>query len=175
LRTTGEVGVSIRGIYQGYALQQVDDKGRVAIPSSLRATLVSRSPADIDPKDAAQIVVAVHESDKCLIAYDQAHAEQRFAELQVRAREHAGPDGAPKEEILRAGMAVDTLPFDSSGRFILPGFPRKRVKIAKYAFFYGLGNHFEIWDPASLIASPRATETMKEMVLHFLEERGETL
>ncbi|OYY72914.1 division/cell wall cluster transcriptional repressor MraZ [Sphingomonas sp. 28-63-12] len=175
MRATNEVGVSIKGIYQGYALQQVDDKGRVAIPSSLRATLIARSPADGDPKDIAQIVIGVHEGDQCLVGYDVAQGAARFAALEARALAHAGPDGAPNDEILRRGMAVDTLPFDASGRFIMPSFPRKRVKIGKYAFFYGLGNHFEIWDPASLLASPRATDTMKDMVTHFLDERGEKL
>lgn len=175
MRTANEVGVSIRGFYQGYALQLVDDKGRVAIPASLRATLAARSPAGLDPKEAAQIVIGIHEGDQCLIGYDVLHGEARVAELEARARAHAGPDGAPNDEILRRGMGVDTLPFDASGRFILPSFPRKRVKISKYAFFYGLGSHFEIWDPASLLASPRATDLMKDMVEHFLDERGETL
>ncbi len=167
--------MSIRGIYQGYALQQVDEKGRVAIPASLRATLVARTPADLDPKEAAQVVVALHEGDRCLVGFDLMHRETRFAELEARARAHAGPDGALNDEILRGGMAAETLAYDSSGRFVLPSYYRKRSRIAKYAFFFGLGNHFEIWDPASLIASPRTTETMKEMVLHFLDERGERL
>ena len=175
MRATEEVGVSIRGIYQGYALQQVDEKGRVAIPSSLRATLIARSACNMDPKDAAQIVIAQHESDTCLVGYDVPQREERFAALELRAKAYAGPDGAMNDEILRRGMAWDTLPFDSSGRFIFPTFPRKRAKIGRYAFFYGLGSHFEIWDPAQVLASARTDETMREMVLHFLEERGETL
>ncbi|OYW23257.1 MAG: hypothetical protein B7Y98_07350 [Sphingomonas sp. 32-62-10] len=175
MRATNEVGVSIRGIYQGYALQQVDDKGRVAIPASLRATLVARSAREMDPKEAAQIVIAQHESDTCLVAYDVPQGEARFAELEARARAHAGPDGAPNDQILRRGMAWDTVSFDSSGRFIFPSFPRKRAKIGKYAFFYGLGSHFEIWDPAQVFASSRADTTMREMVTHFLDERGEQL
>jgi MraZ protein len=175
VRATNEVGVSIRGIYQGYALQQVDEKGRVAIPSSLRATLVARSARELDPKEAAQIVIALHESDTCLVGYDVPQGDARFAALEARARAHAGPDGAPNDEILRRGMAWDTLPFDASGRFIFPSFPRKRAKIGKYAFFYGLGSHFEIWDPAQIFASSRADTTMREMVAHFLEERGEKL
>ncbi len=165
----------MRAIYQGNALQQVDEKGRVAIPSSLRATLVARTPEGIDPKEAAQVVVGVHESDTCLVGYDIDQAAQRFADLEARARAHAGPDGAANDEILRRGMAVDMLGFDTSGRFILPSFARKRARIGKYAFFFGLGSHFEIWDPAALLASSRATETMKEIVRHCLEERGERL
>lgn len=164
-----------KGIYQGYALQLVDDKGRVAIPSSLRATLVARNPAGIDPKDAQSVVIGFHESDPCLIGYDAGYAEALHAELAQRARDHAGPDGAPKNAILRNGMAAETLPFDASGRFIMPPFPRRRMKIGKYAFFYGVGDAFEIWDPATLVASDAASDVMKDAVRFFMEERGETL
>ncbi|MBX9795271.1 MAG: division/cell wall cluster transcriptional repressor MraZ [Sphingomonas sp.] len=165
----------MKGIYQGYALQLVDDKGRVAIPSSLRATLVARNPAGIDPKDASTVVIGMHESDPCLIGYDAGFAERLHTDLAERARAHAGADGAPRAQILRSGMAAEALAFDASGRFIMPGFPRKRVKIGKYAFFYGMGDHFEIWDPATLVACDTAAGVMKDAVRYFMEERGEVL
>ncbi|MGJ3646930.1 division/cell wall cluster transcriptional repressor MraZ [Sphingomonas sp. GlSt437] len=167
--------MSGKGIYQGYALQAVDDKGRVAIPSSLRATLIARAPAGVDPKDAMSVVLGFHESDPCLIGYDAGYAEALHAELAERARAHAGADGAPKGAILRNAMAAETLPFDSSGRFILPPFPRRRMNIGRYAFFYGMGDWFEMWDPATLVASDAASDVMKDAVRFFMEERGETL
>lgn len=167
--------MSGRGIYQGYALQLVDEKGRVAIPSSLRATLIARNPAGLDPKDASIVVIGFHERDACLIGYDTAYGDQLFERLDARAQAHANDEGAPADRIVRAGIAGEPLPFDASGRFILPAFPRKRCGIGKYAFFYGMGNRFEIWDPARLIASDTASDIMKDAVRFFLEERGESL
>lgn len=167
--------MSGKGIYQGYALQLVDDKGRVAIPASLRATLTARIPSGIDPKEAAQVVIGVHERDRCLIGYDVGFAEKLYEDLEQRARAQAGEDGAPNERIIRAGMAAETVPFDASGRFIMPGFPRRRANIRKFAFFYGRGDRFEIWDPAEVLASDSASDVMKEMVQYLLEERGESL
>lgn len=175
MRATSEVGVSIRGIYQGYALQQVDDKGRVAIPASLRATLVARSAPVLDPKEAAQVIIAVHETDQCLVGYDLPQAEDRYASLRARALAHAGPDGAANDAILRRGMAINMLPYDTSGRFILPGHPRERANIGRYAFFYGLGSHFEIWDPSVVLAAKDADPTMRDIVSYCLKERGEQL
>jgi len=175
LRTPGEVGVSGRGNYQGYALQQVDEKGRVAIPSSLRAALIARTPAGTDPKEASTIVIAMHESDPCLIAYDLAYSDALVAALNRRANENAGADCAPKSMILREAMLSDALPFDSSGRFILPPFPRHELKIGKYAFFMGLGNYFEIWDPATILASEKASAKMKAAVRFLMSEKGEAL
>lgn len=167
--------MSTRGIYQGYALQQVDEKGRVAIPSTLRGTLIARNPAGVDPKDAATVIIGLHESDPCLIGYDAGHAERLHADLAERARAHAGENGAPRAQILRAGMAADSVPFDASGRFILPPFPRRRMKIGKFAFFCGMGDCFEIWDPATLVACETAADWMKDAARFFMEERGEAL
>lgn len=168
-------GVSNRVTYTGYALQQVDEKGRVAIPSTLRATLVARTPAGLDPKEASLVVVAMHESDPCLIGYDVAYSNAMVDQLNIRAQANAGVDGAPKSLILREAMLSDTLPFDASGRFILPPFPRHELKIGKYAFFMGLGDYFEIWDPATLVACDAAAPKMKSAVRFLMRERGETL
>ena len=169
------VGVSIKGIYQGYLLQQVDDKGRVAIPSVLRATLIARSAVITDPKEAAHVIIGVHERDACLVGYDLPQAEPRFEALEARALQHAGPDGAPNDEILRSAMATDTVAFDASGRFILPNFPRTHVGIGKHAFFCGLGRHFEIWDPATAVASPRFSGPMRDYIIAEMVARGEPI
>lgn len=171
----GRASVSDRGIYQGYALQLVDDKGRVAIPAPLRSVLIARNPAGVDPKDAANVVIGFHESDRCLIGYDIGYGRRLHERLEQRALDNAGAEGAPADRIVRAGMAAETLPFDASGRFILPAFARRRCNIGKYAFFYGVGDRFEIWSPAEVIASPNAPDLMKEAVQFFMEERGETL
>ncbi|MFA5969272.1 MAG: division/cell wall cluster transcriptional repressor MraZ [Sphingomonas sp.] len=162
-------------IFQGTALQLVDDKGRVAIPSSLRQTLFARNPGAPDPKDLCQVVIGFHGTDRCLIGYDPAYSETLYAQLEERARTHSGPDGAPNDMILRAGLAGEIVPFDGSGRFIMPPFARRRAKIAKYAFFHGVGSHFEIWDPAELLASDTAADVMKDAVRFYLEDRGEAL
>lgn len=167
--------MSNRGIYKGYWLQQVDEKGRVAIPSTLRATLVARTPAGLDPKDASTVVVAMHESDPCLIGYDVDFSNRMVDQLNDRAQANAGADGAPKSLILREAMLSDTLPFDSSGRFILPPFPRHELNIGKYAFFMGLGDYFEIWDPATMVACETASPKMKAAVRFLMKEKGEVL
>ena len=173
------------GTYQGYALQLVDEKGRVAIPASLRSALNAHNtvalgltdvdPKDIDPKVLSLVMIGFHESDRCLVGYDLGHSARLHARLANRAEQNAGPEGAPLDKIVRAGMAAESLPFDASGRFIMPGFPRNRARIGKYAFFYGVGDKFEIWDPAEVIASDTTPDLMKDAVRYFMAERGESL
>ena len=55
--------------YQGKGLGLVDDKGRVAIPNTLRASLAKNAPRD-DGKDGGTVIVAAHPKYRCLIAYD---------------------------------------------------------------------------------------------------------
>ena len=46
-----------------------------------------------------------------------------------------------------------------------------KAKIGKYAFFYGQWDHFEIWDPATLLAK-QASGTMRDNLEYLLEEKG---
>lgn len=165
------VGVSGRSSYRGYGLQQVDEKGRVAIPAPLRAALLTLSPVDDDGKTATTVVLQAHERHPCVRAYDLNYAIAREAELEALARQNALADGSLDDDMLRGGMVSDEQPFDTSGRFVMPGFPRKHAHIGKWAFFYGVGRYFEIWDPATLIATPGIHPNVRALVEHELAER----
>ena len=56
--------VGDRDIYQGYALQAVDKKGRVAIPHALRAAVEANS-------GQRTLLIADHDKFPCMIAYDR--------------------------------------------------------------------------------------------------------
>lgn len=175
MRLRDEVGVSVKNSYRGSGLQLVDEKGRVAIPSSLRAALLARSPIGDDGKAVTTVVLQAHEREPCICGYDLDFADQREADLEERARQNCLANGAPDDNILRGGMAMDVQPFDTSGRFILPGFPRAHAKIGKWAFFYGIGKYFEVWDPATLLATPGVHPNVRGLIEHELAARGVTL
>jgi MraZ protein len=64
------------------------------------------------------------------------------------------------------------VPYDASGRFILPSFFSKKAELADLAFFFGTGNSFEIWNPRLLISTPGIDEEMKEIAQFLMGERG---
>lgn len=176
MRATGEAGVSGRSIFQGYALQQVDQKGRVAIPAVLRDTLIANTPGAEGGKEVATLFLSTHESDRCLVGFDASFAQLRHERLIAREERALNETGAVDHNIMRSGLgATEPLPFDSSGRFILPAFPKNYAKIDRFAFFYGVGGTFEIWDPATLIANPNAPEIMKEAARFYMAEKGVAL
>ena len=63
------------------------------------------------------------------------------------------------------------MPFDGSGRFIMPAFPRFYAGIKGHAFFYGVLDYIEIWDPAALVATVDMPPVVKEMARFYMAEK----
>jgi len=66
--------VALEHLFQGSALNAVDAKGRVSVPSFLRQVIERRG-------DARTIVLAKHDAFACLSAYDPAYASLKHAKL----------------------------------------------------------------------------------------------
>lgn len=158
-----------RELYEGCALQAVDDKGRVAIPADLRNAAERNS-------DVRQIVVGTSQAGPSLTAYDIAWSKERYARLD-RAEQLAADRG---EEIdlqakRRAFGRVEKVPFDASGRFVIPPFFRMKARIGKWAVFSGNGESFDIWSPEVLLTDDHADEELREMCAFFLQMKGVSL
>ena len=166
--------MAARGRYQGHGIGLVDDKGRVAIPSALRATLQANAPRP-DGKDGGTIVIGPHEASECLVAYDPAFVEVRAGQLDAHEAQFTGADGSYDYNIQRRAMAGEAVPFDGSGRFIMPAFPRFHANIGAHAFFYGANNRIEIWDPATAVADPALDPIVKKMIRFGMSEKGVAL
>ena len=169
-------GVVSRGWYQGGGLGLVDDKGRVAIPSALRTTLATNAPK-ADGKTGGTIIVGPHEDPRmrCLVAYDPGFTDilaQRAERREATASGAVGADGAVDYNIKRRAAAGEAVPFDGSGRFIMPEFPRFYARIAEHAFFYGVFDWIEIWDPKTLLATEGMADNVKEEAAFYLMKRG---
>lgn len=160
-----------RGRYQGHGIGLVDDKGRVAIPNTLRTTLAANAPRP-DGKDGGTIIIGPHEEQECLVAYDPAYVEVKAAQLDAHEAAHTAADGSYDYNIQRRAMAGESVPFDGSGRFIMPAFPRFHANIGQYAFFFGMNNRIEIWDPATALADEKLDKTVKKMIRFYMAEKG---
>ncbi len=165
----GGISIVARGIYKGAALQLVDDKLRVAIPAPLRNTIIANS-----PEGDMRVTIAVHAQGDCLVGYDLPWGITLNERANARDAAHADENGEIDYEYKRRVANGEDLPFDPSGRFIMHGFHKKKARIGKYAFFYGQWDHFEIWDPATLLAR-QTSGTMRENLEYLLEEKGVVL
>lgn len=163
--------LSARELFEGFALQAVDEKGRVAIPADLRAAAERNS-------DVRVIVVGRHPLDPCLSAHDLSWSQEKFTRLDDP--EHSPYDRAsandPSRAKRRAFGAVERAPFDASGRFVLPPFFRAKAGIGKWAFFNGAGETFDIWAPETLMRSDEPdNEEIREVCEFLCQQKGVAL
>jgi MraZ protein len=160
--------VEVDDFFQGSALNAVDAKGRLSVPAFVRGVIERRS-------DARAIVVGAHEIAPCLTAYGRNYARNLWTELERRRLAEEDRGGTLDEHYARArrtfGTAED-VPYDPSGRIILPPVLRRRGKIEDLALFVGVGGIVEIWNPR--IALAEGDNDLKEIAAWRLEEKGLT-
>ena len=151
--------MALEHLFQGSALNAVDAKGRVSVPAFLRSVIERRG-------DARTIVLAKNDSFGCLSAYDPAYA----------ALKHETDPSAELDYARRTMMAfgaTEEVPYDSSGRIILPPMMRRKGQLDELALFIGVGETFQIWNPKLFLADPNVPEDMKDIARFRLEERGQ--
>lgn len=163
--------MSVRELFEGCALQAVDEKGRVAIPADLRAAVERNS-------DVRTIVIGLHPFDPCLSAHDLGWSQEKFTRIDDPAQSPFAKNAAPDTVRAKRGAfgAVERAPFDSSGRFVLPPFFRMKAAIGKWAFFIGSAETFDIWSPEALLADNEPdNEAVREMCRFFCQSKGVVL
>ena len=162
----GRADVELEHLFNGSALSAVDANGRLSVPTFIRGVDERRS-------DAKAIVIGVHEVSPCLNAYDRGYARNLFAENERRrlAEEAKGGDLAAHHARARRtfGMTED-VPYDTSGRIILPQMMRRKGQIEDLALFVGIGGTFEIWNPRLALES--GDEELRDLAAFRLEEKG---
>ena len=158
--------MEVTDFFQGSALNAVDAKGRLSVPAFVRSVIERRS-------DARAIVIGAHEVAPCLTAYGRNHARTLFAELERRRLAEEDRGGTLDEHYARArrlfGM-TEEVPYDTSGRIILPPMMRRKGRIEDLALFVGVGGIVEIWNPR--VALAEGDRDLREIAAWRLEEKG---
>ena len=161
--------MALEHLFQGSALNGVDAKGRVSVPAFLRQVIERRG-------DTRTIVLAKHEHFPALSAYDPAYAAQKHVKLErLLEKEETAPDAelAYQRRTLMAFGASEEVPYDSSGRIVLPPMMRRKGGIKDLALFIGAGETFHIWNPTLFLADANVPEDLKDIARFRLEERGQ--
>ena len=160
--------MALEHLFQGSALNAVDAKGRVSVPAFLRSVIERRG-------DARTIVLAKHDTFPALSAYDPAYAALKHAKLE-RLLEKQETDPAAELDYARRTMmafgATEEVPYDSSGRIMLPPMMRSKSGIEDLALFIGVGETFQLWNPKLFLADPNIPDDMKDIARFRLDERG---
>ena len=159
--------VSDRELFSGYGLSPIDAKGRVAIPPDLRSTIEKNSAERL-------FIMTEHDCDPCLIGYDRDWANLLAEEIaRDEAFERSAGRSFDRHNARRRAFAItDLLPFDTSGRFVLNGFLRDDMKLTSFAFFAGVGNVFEVWNPQTLLDAANVDDRIKRACRWHLAQKG---
>ena len=74
---------------------------------------------------------------------------------------------------MQAGLLGGTLdiPYDTSGRIILPPRLKRRAGIEDLALFVGMGGEFLIWNPQTALKSE--SKALRDLAADLLDERGQ--
>ena len=157
--------VELEHLFNGSALNAVDAKGRLSVPAFIRGVIERRT-------DAKAVVLGAHECDPCLTAYDRGYGRILHAENERRRLLEEG-QGDPAQHFARArrtfGITED-VPYDTSGRIILPPMMRRKGRIEELALFVGVGGTFEIWNPHLALQS--GDDDLRDLAAYRLEEKG---
>lgn len=156
--------MELEHLFNGSALNAVDAKGRLSVPAFVRQVIERRS-------DAKAIILSGHELDRCLAGYDRNYARILHAENERRRLNEEGAD--PSAHFARARRTfgvTEEVPYDTSGRIVLPAMMRRKGQIEDLALFIGVGGTFEIWNPQLALQSGDAD--LAELAAYRLEERG---
>ncbi len=159
--------VSERQLFKGHVLNAIDAKGRVAIPASLRSVIERNC-------EGRLLVLGIHDTDPCLIGYDRGWSNllhDRLERQENRERDAGRPFDYHNSN-RRAFGSAEELPYDSSGRFILPPFLRQKARLEDLALFVGTGNTFEVWNPRLLLETNGIDDVTKELAAFLIAERG---
>lgn len=127
---------------QGFSLQR--DKNRFVLPAPFRSTLKESS-------GRAIVCLAKHDQWDCMIGYGLSRVDE-FPAMIEREQQIALQAGEKFNADMRS-MDLYTfheVPFDGSGRFILPDPLVTSAGIADQLYFHGAGFFFTAWNPEAL-------------------------
>lgn len=140
-------------MFIGEYQHNVDDKGRIAIPSKFRGDLTKGA-------------VVTRGLDRCLFVYTMEEWE-KLAQKLVQLPISQSKSRAFARLMLAGAMDVQ---LDKQGRIVLPEYLREYAGVTKKTVIAGLYNRLEIWEEASWQKYKTATEKESNDIAEALSE-----
>ncbi|MXP13474.1 division/cell wall cluster transcriptional repressor MraZ [Altererythrobacter confluentis] len=132
------------GGYSGQAYSPAGDKGRFVLPPLFRKAVR-------DSSDGRTLCLAKHNRWNCLTGFGLSRRTELDAQLD-REEEMSFRANREFDRDTRASQLFGfvEIPFDDSGRFVMPEHLRALGNVDDGLYFNGAGRFFTIWNPAEL-------------------------
>ena len=142
----GEVADKPNG-YSGQGFSLRGEKNRLALPAAFRKAVTDSSGGE------RVLCLAKHERWKCLTGFGLSRS-QTFESYLDREEERATRLGRDFDRDLRSMQlwGFEQVPFDASGRFVLPDHLTELGNLRDEVFFHGAGEFFTLWSTEQLYA-----------------------
>lgn len=131
-------------IYSGQAFSLRGEKGRHVLPAPFRNSVKQSS-------DGKILCLSKHERWDCLVGFGLSRESDLAAQLQ-REEDAAIKRGMDFDYDTRASQLYGfaRIPFDDSGRFVMPDYLVTLAKLDDALFFQGGGTFFTLWNPQEM-------------------------
>jgi MraZ protein len=138
--------VSAFGGYSGQAYSPAGDKGRFVLPPAFRKAVKESS------EGAKTLCLASHDKFECLIGFGLSRIDTLHKKLDDEEERaiRLGLSDFDRDVRAQQLFGFEQLPFDDSGRFVMPDHLRDLGKVGEGLYFQGAGDFFFIWNPAEL-------------------------
>ena len=134
------------GAYSGYAFSPAGDKGRFVLPPAFRKAVKDSSGG------VKTLCLGAHDKFDCLIGFGLSRIDSLQKKLDGEQDRAVAMGNLDFDYDTRAQQlfGFEQLPFDDSGRFVMPEYLRDLGVVGDGLFFQGAGEFFLIWNPAKL-------------------------
>jgi MraZ protein len=151
--------------YRGQDFSLLRDKGRFVLPAPFRRTVRESS------ANRPVLCLVKHHRWPCLIGFGLSRADS-FGELLDQEQADAERKGADFDRELRETQlnSFREVPFDDSGRFVLPAYLAELGAIDSRIFFQGAGPVVQLWSPDRLAAMGEGWENAQAACRHLAAE-----
>jgi MraZ protein len=132
--------------YNGQAYSPPGEKGRFVLPSAFRKAVKESSGGN------RILCLAAHDRFDCLIGFGLSRTELLSTQLD-REEERAirlGLTDFDRDVRAQQLFGFEQLPYDDSGRFVMPEHLRELGKVGDGLYFQGAGDFFFVWNPEQL-------------------------
>jgi len=154
------------GGYSGQAYSPAGDKGRFVLPPLFRKAVKESSGG------GKILCLAKHERWNCLIGFGASRKEELETQLD-REEERAlrlGQDDWDRDLRAMQLFGFVEVPFDDSGRFIMPEHLRMLGQVGDGLYFQGGGRFFSIWNPLELAEMGEGWESAQAACTNLVSE-----
>jgi MraZ protein len=131
--------------YSGQGFSPRGEKGRFVLPPQFRKTVRESS-------DGARVLcLGTHERWRCLTGFGLSRKEDLLAQVE-REEMLAAQQNKDFDRDMRLGQlfGFSEVPFDDSGRFVIPDHFAALAGLEDSLFFQAHGTFFTLWNPAEL-------------------------